>query len=92
MHDTLFRGLWTIAEAAAYLRVPVSSVYKMTARAAALRVPHVRLAGRLRFRKEDIDEWLDLLAVSNLEAMRRVRRATRRILDGHDPQAKDGRR
>jgi excisionase family DNA binding protein len=84
-------GLWTVTEAAAYLRVPASSIYKMTARGARLPIPHVRLAGRLRFRKEDLDEWLRLLTVSNLDTLRRVRRSARRTTDGHDPQAEDGR-
>lgn len=82
-------GLWTVKEAAAYLQVPASSIYKMTARAARLPIPHVRLAGRLRFRKEDLDEWAALLTVSNLDTLRRAWRATWRTTNGYDPQAQD---
>ena len=66
-HGTADNGVsvWTIREAAAYLSVPVNSLYKMTGPKARLRVPHIRIAGRLRFRKVDLDRWLDVLSVSN---------------------------
>jgi excisionase family DNA binding protein len=79
--------LWTIDEAAQYLRVPVSAIYKMTARSARLRIPHVRLSGRLRFRSEDLRHWVELLTVSNIHVLERVRRGTRRTTDGYDSQA-----
>jgi excisionase family DNA binding protein len=62
-------ALWSIEDVAAYLRVPVNSVYKMTAQKARTPIPHVKIGGRLRFRKADIDRWLDLLMVSNLETL-----------------------
>jgi excisionase family DNA binding protein len=71
------RAVWTIHEAAAYLSVPVNSLYKMTGPKARLRVPHIRIAGRLRFRKADLDRWLDVLSVSNLDVLAKVRRALR---------------
>jgi excisionase family DNA binding protein len=58
------QALWKIPDVAAYLGVPLSSVYKMTAPKSTLRIPHVRIAGRVRFRKADIDQWLELLTVS----------------------------
>lgn len=67
-------NVWTIQDAARYLCLPVSSLYKMTAPKAKLRVPHVRIAGRLRFRKADLDRWLDVLAVSNLDVLAKARR------------------
>jgi excisionase family DNA binding protein len=81
--------LWTIDDAAAYLRVPVSSVYKMTARKARLRIPHIRIAGRLRFRKTDLDSWLELLSISNLEALKRMHNAARKVRNGNDSQEED---
>ena len=69
--------LWEIRDVADYLRMPVSSVYKMTGPKARLRIPHVRIAGRLRFRKTDIDRWLELLTVSNLDMLSKVSKATR---------------
>ena len=63
------QGLWRITEVAQYLGVPLSSVYKMTSPTGRLRIPHVRIAGRLRFRKADIDRWLEVLTVSNTEKM-----------------------
>ena len=74
---TEVKGVWTIQEAAAYLSLPVNSLYKMTGPKARLRVPHIRIAGRLRFRKADLDKWLDVLTVSNLEVLARARRAAR---------------
>ncbi len=72
------KSVWTIQEAAEYLSLPVNSLYKMTGPKARLRVPHIRIAGRLRFRKADLDQWLDLLSVSNLEVLARVRRGVPR--------------
>lgn len=83
--------LWTIGETAAYLRVPVSSVYKMTARKARIRIPHIRLAGRLRFRKSDLDAWLELLTISNLGALKRMQRVLGRATHGHYSQEEDRR-
>jgi len=68
------KSVWTVQEAAAYLALPVNSLYKMTGPKARLRVPHIRIAGRLRFRRADLDRWLDLLSVSNLEVLAKARR------------------
>lgn len=70
--------LWSVSDVAEYLGIPTSSVYKMTARKATTRIPHVRIAGRLRFRKADIDHWLELLTVSNIEALERISSALRK--------------
>ncbi len=40
-------SLWDIAEVRAYLQVPVSSVYKMTARRARVRIPHIRISAQM---------------------------------------------
>lgn len=71
-------GLWDVGEVAAYLGIPEMSVYKMTGARSRNRIPHLKLGGRLRFRKVDIDRWLDLLAVSNLDTLERAARAARR--------------
>lgn len=85
MGDSMSERLWTVAEAANYLNVPTSAIYKMTARAARLPVPHVRLAGRLRFRRSDLDRWIGLLSTSNLTTLEKMRASARRAADGHDP-------
>ncbi len=69
--------LWNIQDVAQYLRMPVSSVYRMTGPKARLKIPHVRIAGRVRFRQKDIDRWLELLTVSNMEVLARVTKASR---------------
>jgi excisionase family DNA binding protein len=68
-------GLWTIDEAAAYLKVPKMAVYKMTS---ASTIPHVKIGGRLRFRRADLDRWLDLLVVSNVETLAKAKAAAGR--------------
>jgi excisionase family DNA binding protein len=69
--------LWDIEEVAAYLKVPVGSVYHMTKRKAGLRIPHVKLGSRLRFQKTAIDEWLGLLSVSNVDLLAKARTRAR---------------
>ena len=70
--------LWGIEDAADYLGVPVSAVYKMTSQRSRSPIPHVKLGGRLRFRKADLDRWLDLLSVGSLETLSKVKTAARR--------------
>jgi predicted DNA-binding transcriptional regulator AlpA len=74
--------LWNIADTAQYLRIPVSSLYKMTAPKAVLRIPRLRIQGRLRFRKEDIDAWLELLSVSDNDSIARIGAAAKRVRCG----------
>ena len=78
--------LWDVADVSAYLRIPVSSIYKMTARKAAVRIPHIRIGGKLRFRQSDVDRWLTLLTTSNIEALSKMRQKVSQVTHGHDPQ------
>ena len=80
-------SLWDIADVSAYLRVPPSSIYKMTARKAAVRIPHIRIGGKLRFRQSDVDQWLTLLTTSNIEALSKMRQKVSQVKYGNDPQA-----
>ncbi len=77
-HAVSSERLWGIRDVAEYLDIPTSSVYKMTSRKARVKIPHVRIAGRLRFRKRDMDRWLDLLTVSDLDILEKAARAIRR--------------
>ena len=79
-------GLWDIDDVGAYLRIPVNAVYKMTARRASVRIPYIRIGGRLRFRQHDIDQWLSLLTTSNTEALSRMRQKVTRATHGHHSQ------
>ena len=65
--------LWKISDVAQYLGIPLSSVYKMTGPKSALRIPHIRIAGKVRFRKADIDQWLDQFMVSTNSLFARLR-------------------
>ena len=74
--------LWDIADVSAYLQVPVSSIYKMTARKAPVRIPHIRIGGKLRFRQSDVDQWLTLLTTSNIEALSKMRHKVSKVTYG----------
>jgi hypothetical protein len=60
----------------------------MTGRVGDLHIPHLKLAGRLRFRKTDIDRWLETLAVSNVELLDKVRRKAQEVADGVNTRKK----
>jgi excisionase family DNA binding protein len=79
-------SLWGITDVSVYLQVPVSSIYKMTARKAAVRIPHIRIGGKLRFRQSDVDRWLTLLTTSNMEALSKMRQKVSQVTHGHDSQ------
>jgi len=82
--------LLRLEEAADYLQVTMSAIYKMTGPSARLRIPHVRLGGRIRFRQEDLDRWVLLQRLSNVETLEKVRRAAEKLVrvkaDGSDSQ------
>lgn len=83
-------ALWDVAAVAAFLRVPIGSIYKMTARKTIVRIPHIRLGGLLRFRKADVEQWLTLLTVSNLTALTRMREKARHATHGDHSQTPTG--
>lgn len=58
--------LWNVEEAARYLAVPVSAVYKMTSRGATTPIPHIKLGGRLRFVPSAVKEFVALWAVGDV--------------------------
>src|SRR5687767_7639070 len=78
-------ALWAVAEVAAYLQLSTHAVYKMTARKASVRIPHIRIGGKLRFRRSDVDRWLSLLTVSNLDTLTKMRGMASKGHHGHDP-------
>ncbi len=49
-------GLMTIEELSQYLKIPKSTIYGLTMRA---KVPHFHVGRLLRFKKGDIDTWLE---------------------------------
>lgn len=51
MTDTLM----TVGEAADYLRLTKATIYKLVSRQ---QIPHLRPAGAIRFRREEIDTWM----------------------------------
>lgn len=57
-------ALLTVEDVAEYLAVPIESIHEMIAKRS---IPHLTICEHLRFRKSDIDRWLDLLAVPCLD-------------------------
>lgn len=85
--DPRAANLWDIHDVSAYLKVPVNSLYKLTAKGAVFRIPHLRIAGRLRFRRSDIDAWLEVLTTSDVDRVKRIRERVKEIRHGNDSQA-----
>ena len=79
--------IWSPTDVCEYLQIPMSSLYKMTARKAAVPIPHIRIGRALRFKRSDIDRWLALLSVSNLNTLTKMRRMTGKTTHGNDSQA-----
>jgi len=50
-----FGEIMTLEETAKYLKIGKSTLYKMTREG---KIPAVKIANQWRFRKEDIDKWL----------------------------------
>jgi excisionase family DNA binding protein len=75
--------LWKISDVAQYLGIPLSGVYKMTGPKSAFRIPHVRIAGKLRFRKTDIDQWLAALTYSSVKILEKANAEAKRYGNGN---------
>jgi len=50
-----FGEIMTLGETAKYLKIGKSTLYKMAREG---KIPAVKIANQWRFRKEDIDKWL----------------------------------
>lgn len=85
-------GLWDIEQVAGYLKLSVASVYHMTGPKAGLKIPHIKLSSRLRFRKTEIDEWLALLSVSNIGLLAKARDRAQGVRRGNHSRAEDRQR
>jgi len=64
--------------------MPRSSVYKMTGPKSALRIPHIKIGGKVRFREADIDQWLGQLMVSSGNSLARLRGSAATGRSGHE--------
>jgi len=54
----------TPLEAAAYLRLPLSSLYEKTSSRTPIPLPRIKISHQLRFRRLDLDRWLAQKAVT----------------------------
>ena len=88
--DQSVEPLWDVAAVGAYLGVSTHAIYKMTARAAPVPIPHIRIGSKLRFRRADVDRWLTLLTVSNLAALTKMREKVSKVIHGNDSQTQTG--
>ena len=50
---------FTARELADYLRLNVQTVYRKTKEGGTYRLPHTRIDGSIRFKKSDVDKWLN---------------------------------
>jgi len=53
-------GFWDIEDLSVYLKVKVKTLYAMTSD-----IPHYRVGKLIRFRKEEIDSWMEERKVSD---------------------------
>ncbi len=54
VHSATASPWLTLEEAAEYVRMSKDTIYKRTAE-----IPHTKQAGRIRFRRRDLDAWLE---------------------------------
>ncbi len=54
--NTSSEGVLTLAEVAAYLKVTERTIYRL---AGAKKIPAFKVGGVWRFRKTDIDDWIN---------------------------------
>ena len=52
-------GYLTIEDVAELLSVPKSFIYRRTARGHGDPIPHYRVGGHLRFKLEDVEQWME---------------------------------
>lgn len=79
--------IWDVTGVSAYLQIPVSSIYKMTARKAVVCIPHIRIGRTLRFKQADVDRWLALLTTSHTEALSKMRQKVSQVTHANYSQA-----
>jgi excisionase family DNA binding protein len=60
--------LLKVEEVAALLRVPKSWIYMRTYEGAAETIPHIKLGRHLRFRRSEIERWLEQQNVEGTKA------------------------
>ena len=57
-------GFWDIADLSSYLKVKVKTIYAMTSD-----IPHYRVGKLIRFRKQEIDSWMENKKVESLSGI-----------------------
>lgn len=60
-------NLWTVKELAMFLNIPDSSVYQLIFHSKRNGFPYLKIGQRCRFRRSEIEAWLERLAVNAME-------------------------
>jgi excisionase family DNA binding protein len=72
-------GFWDIEDLSKYLKVKIKTLYAMTHD-----IPHYRVGKLIRFRKQEIDSWMENKRFKGLNPINKSRnRICRRIETGH---------
>ena len=66
-----FSEIMTLEETAKYLKIGKSTLYKMAREG---KIPAVKIANQWRFRKEEIDRWLEEIKEKNMPATQTEKR------------------
>jgi excisionase family DNA binding protein len=67
VEEDIFQGdvLLNVGEVCRLLRVPAATIYQLTHRG---RIPHFKIANRLRFRRSEILDWIEERRVRRRES------------------------
>ena len=57
-------GFWDIADLSSYLKVKIKTLYAMTAN-----IPHYRVGKLIRFKKQEIDSWMENKRIKALDGI-----------------------
>ena len=57
-------GFWDIADLSSYLKVKVKTIYAMTSG-----IPHYRVGKLIRFKKQEIDSWMESKRVKDFDGI-----------------------
>jgi len=60
-HAEQLEELMTVGDVAQTLRVPVSWIYDRTRRRGKARIPNIKLGKYLRFKRAEVQQWLEEL-------------------------------
>lgn len=69
-------GFWDIADLSSYLKIKVKTIYAMTSD-----IPHYRVGKLIRFKKQEIDSWMENKRVKAFEGINKSKNVKVKISD-----------